>query len=287
MPNSRSRRSAVSLLGPPYSRLHEVDLADPIQPHGGGWIMALDLEADGWSEATDFVASRLAGVALAIILPDSDERAPLVPILRAVQKTRPQAVVPHHETLRPHEIAQVIRRPPVALAQSVTDYMAWRGFSVDPTTRNIIQRIVELSARLSTITDLARSLYVSRRALGRRLLNSGLPVPSHWLHIARLIRATIKLQNSTESLFKVATSLGYPDGFSMSNQMHRLCGIRPQHTRERYGWEWVFESWLVREMAIGGVTSKVVGSRPSIAETVVEPTVSSRRRATRAVANAR
>ena len=249
--------------------------------------MAWDLEADGWSEATDFATSRPAGVALAIILPDSDVRAPLVPILRAVQKTRPQAVLPYHESPRPHEIAQVIRRPPVSLASSVTDYMAWRGFSVDPTTRNIIQRTIELSARLSTITDLARNLYVSRRALGRRLLNSGLPVPSHWLHIARLIRATLKLQNSTESLFKVATSLGYPDGFSMSNQMQRLCGIRPQYTRERYGWEWVFESWLVRELAIGGVTSKVVGSRPSVVGTAIESSASASRRATRAVANSR
>lgn len=249
--------------------------------------MAWDLEADGWSEATDIVASRLAGVALAIVLPDSDERAPLVPILRAVQRTRPQAVLPHHETPRPHEIAQVIRRPPVSLASSVTDYMAWRGFSVDPTTRNIIQRTIELSARLSTITDLARNLYVSRRALGRRLLNSGLPVPSHWLHIARLMRATLKLQNSTESLFQVATSLGYPDGFSMSNQMQRLCGIRPQHARKRYGWEWVFESWLVRELAIGGVTSKAVGSRPSVAEAVLDSSTSARRRGTKAVANSR
>lgn len=248
--------------------------------------MAWDLEADGWSDAADFVASRPAGVALAIILPDSGERAPLVPILRAVQKTRPQAVVPYHETPRSREIAQVIRRPPVSLASSVTDYMAWRGFSVDPTTKNIIQRTIELSTKLSTITELARNLYVSRRALGRRLLNSGLPVPSHWLHIARLIRATFRLQNTTESLFKVATSLGYPDGFSMSNQMQRLCGIRPQQTRERYGWEWVFESWLVRELAIGGVTSKVVGSRPSVAGAAIEPSAA-RRRATRSVANAR
>ncbi len=287
MPSSRSRRCAVSLLGPPYSHLHEVDIADPMQPQGGGWIMAWDLEADGWSDATDFVTSRLAGVALAIILPDSDERAPLVPILRAVQKTRPQAVLPYHDIPRPHEIAQVIRRPPVSLASSVTDYLDWRGFSVDPTTRAIIQRTIELSAKLSTITDLARNLYVSRRALGRRLLNSGLPVPSHWLHIARLIRATIRLQNTTESLFQVATSLGYPDGFSMSNQMHRLCGVRPQHTRERYGWEWVFESWLVREVAIGGVTSKVVGSRPSVAGAVVEPPATARRRAGGAVGSSR
>lgn len=249
--------------------------------------MAWDLEADGWSDAAELVASRSAGVALAIILPDNGERVPLVPILRAVQKTRPQAVLPHHETPRSREIAQVIRRPPVSLASSVTDYMAWRGLSVDPTTKNIIQRIFELSARLSTITELARNLYVSRRALGRRLLNSGLPVPSHWLHIARLLRVILRLQNTTESLFQVATSLGYPDGFSMSNQMQRLCGIRPQHARVRYGWEWVFECWLLRELASGGVTSNVLRSRPSVAEGAAGTPASARRHATRSLANAR
>ena len=266
MPKNERRLGAVSLLGPPYTHLEDLDLADPVQPREGGWIMAWNLEADDWNDATDLVANRLAGVALVIILPRDDDRAGLVRILRAIEKTRPQAVMPHHKAPRPKEIAQVIRRPPVSLASSVSDYMRWRGFSLDPATRSTIRRTVELSARLSTITELARNLYMSRRALGRRFLKSGLPVPSHWLHIARLIRATMKLQNSTESLFQVATSLGYPDGFSMSNQMHRLCRIRPQAARGRYGWEWVFECWLARELANGAVTSDVVRARPSVAD---------------------
>ena len=266
MPNNESSLGAVSLLGPPYSHLEQVSLADYVQPREGGWIMAWNLEADDWSDATDLVANRLAGVALVIILPRDDDRAGLVRILRAIQKTRPQAVMPHHQAPQPKEIAQVIRRPPVALASSVSEYMRWRGFSLEPATMNTIRRTIQLSARLSTITELARNLYMSRRALGRKFLKSKLPVPSHWLHIARLIRATLKLQNSTESLFQVATSLGYPDGFSMSNQMYRLCRIRPQQARARYGWEWIFECWLARELAIGGVTSDVVQARPSVAD---------------------
>lgn len=285
MPKNERRLGAVSLLGPPYSHLEALDLADPVQPREGGWIMAWNLDADDWSDATDLVANRLAGVALVVILPRDDDRSGLIRILRAIETTRPQAVMPHHKSPQPQEIAQVIRRPPVSLASSVSDYMRWRGFALDPATRSTIRRTFELSASLSTITELARNLYMSRRALGRRFLKNRLPVPSHWLHIARLIRATMKLQNSTESLFQVATSLGYPDGFSMSNQMHRLCGIRPQHVRARYGWEWVFECWLARELAIGAVTSDVVRARPSVADAAADPSGSDGKRTKRSTAS--
>lgn len=285
MPNNERRLGAVSLLGPPYSHLQDLDLADPVQPREGGWIMAWNLEADDWSDATELVANRLAGVALVIILSRDDDRAGLIRILRAIQETRPQAVMPHHNAPKPEEIAQVIRRPPVSLASSVSDYMRWRGISLAPATRNTIRRVFELSARLSTITELARNLYMSRRALGRKFRKGGLPVPSHWLHIARLIRAALKLQNSTESLFQVATSLGYPDGFSMSNQMHRLCRVRPQEARKRYGWEWIFECWLAREMAIGAVTSNVVEARPSVADAVDDASTSDGKQGKRSTAS--
>ena len=178
----------------------------------------------------------------------------------------PQAVLPYHETPSPGEIASVIRRPPTSLSASVSEYLEWRGVSLDPVTRSVVRRIVELSARVQTITLLAKNLYMSRRALGRRLLNSGLPVPSHWLHIARVLRATIRLQNSDASLFNVACSLGYPDGFSLSNQMNRLCGIRPLEARKRLGWEWVFETWLAHEAARGCVAPHLFRDRPSIVD---------------------
>ena len=264
MPRNHNDQAAVFLLGPPYRHLTPVDLADPVQPREGGWAMTWNLGSEWWNDGARVAANRPAGVALAIILPDGDEHLSVTDILRAIERSRPQAVLPYHEAPNAREIASVIRRPPRSLASSVAEYLDWRGFSLDPVMRNVIRRTVELSDRVQTVTMLAKNLYMSRRALGRWFLNGDLPVPSHWLHIARILRATIKLQNSDATLFNVACSLGYPDGFSLSNQMNRLCGVRPLQARKRLGWEWVFESWLVREAEAGGMVSRVARTRPSI-----------------------
>ena len=226
--------------------------------------MLWNLGREGWREEQQVVAGRLAGMSLVIILPSGDDQLSVLRILRVIEQTRPQAVIPYHRVPSPGEIASVMRRPPASLASCVTEYLEWRGISLDPVTRNIIRRTVELSDRVQTITALAKNLYMSRRALGRRLTNQGLPVPSHWLQISRILRATIKLQNSDASLFRVATALGYPDGFSLSNQMSRLLGIRPLEARERLGWEWLFETWLVREAQRGTISADIVLARPSI-----------------------
>ena len=267
MPASQTSESAVCLLGPPYRRLESVDPDDPGQPCEGGWIMTWHLGNPRWKEAAPLAANRRAGVSLAIVLPDGQDRGSVVKILRAIEQSRPHAVLPFHRELAAREIAAVIRREPTCLATSVADYLEWRGFRLDPATRGIIRRTIQLSSQVQTIEALARNLYMSRRALGRRLVGNSLPVPSRWLHIARILRATIKLQNSDSSIFSIAVSLGYSDGFSLSNQMRRLCGVRPLDVREKLGWEWVFEMWLAREAAEGGIADRVVARRPSIVET--------------------
>ncbi|MCY4573659.1 MAG: helix-turn-helix domain-containing protein [Gemmatimonadetes bacterium] len=260
-----STGDAALLLGPPYDQLTPVDPAGPTQALVGGWVVAWNLGSRDWASAADFVVNRAAGVSLAVILPENHDHLPVIRLLRTIEQSRPQAVLPFHETPRPREIASVIRRPPVNLASSVAEYLDWRGFSVDPVTRSIIRRTVELSARVRTISALARNLYLSRRALGRRFLKNRIPVPSHWLQISRILRATIKLQNSDGTLFNVACSLGYPDGFSLSNQMQRLCGLRPLEVRDLAGWEWVLETWIQREAERGGIAPAVLSARSSIA----------------------
>ncbi|MEM7416111.1 MAG: AraC family transcriptional regulator [Gemmatimonadota bacterium] len=140
----------------------------------------------------------------------------------------------------------------------MTDYLAWRGIVVERDTTQLIRRIVELSADLRTVTALARGMYMSRRALGRRLMTRGLPVPSHWLQVARILRVAARLQNTDTSILSLAYQSGYPDGFSMSNQMHRLIGYRPSQMREYLGWEWIFEAWLRREAEAGGLSPSSV-----------------------------
>lgn len=256
--------AAVSLMGPPYRRLVSVEHPGGAQPRGGGWVMVWNLGAKEWAERGELAVGRHAGVALALVLPDEDELS-ITQVLRAIERSRPQAVLPCHEAPRAGDVAAVIRRPPASLSTSIGEYMEWRGFSLDPVTKSVIRRTIDLSAHVQTISALAKNLYVSRRALGRRFIKNGLPVPSHWLHAARILRAVIKLQNSDASLFNVACSMGYADGFSLSNQMSRLCGVRPMDTRTMVGWEWLFESWLAREAEQGNVSRSVVGTRPSIA----------------------
>ena len=115
------------------------------------------------------------------------------------------------------------------------------------TIRREVHRIFEFAPETGSVSKLSKKLYLSRRTLGRHLTTANLPVPSHWLQFARLLHVTINLQNETTAIFRIAARCGYPDGFTMSNQMKRLTGFRPTEVRQRLGWEWVMEAWLRRE----------------------------------------
>jgi len=99
-------------------------------------------------------------------------------------------------------------------------------------------------------------VYMSRRALGRTFLREGLPVPSHWLHLSRVLRASLDIQWHGDTLMRAASRHGYPDGFSLSNQMKRLTGVRPSDVKAHIGWEWLFEAWIQQEVAAGGFSSE-------------------------------
>jgi len=254
-------------------------LMDPLSPHGPFLILAYpyhrlltlsdprdlldgDMAPPGSSLVWDLskrlrrrdipvVASRPAGMALQVILPPAANLHEDMPILDVVELCRPQSILPYHPRLDVEELTALLGSPPDDLPAALTDYLQWRGLRIDRDTRQLIRRTVELSTDLKTIAGLARSLFVSRRALGRRFMSRGLPVPSHWLQFSRLLRASLVLQESRDSLFSIACRLGYPDSFSLSNQMVRLVGVRPSLVRERLGWEWIVERWLRSESRAG------------------------------------
>ncbi len=209
-------------------------------------------------EDLNLVNGRPGGVALVVILPSSRSVTDQAELLAVLADARPQSVLPHHVAPAATELAQALRRPPEDLAVDVTDYLAWRGVDMDRDTRHMVRKIVERSAELRSVTALSRGLYISRRALGRRFLSQGLPVPSHWLHFSRLLRIAIRLQNTDESVLSLGYDFGYPDGFSLSNQMMRLTGYRPSDARQYLGWEWLVEAWLRREADTGGLSPACV-----------------------------
>jgi AraC-like DNA-binding protein len=222
-----------------------------------GTALLWNLDAGEVVPGSRAVSVRPAGVALFVILPKTSDLEGNDTLLRLMTRCRPHSVLPHLSEVDVEEIAAILRRFPSQFALEVSDYLSWRGLEVDIGTRRLIRKTFELSAELRTVSGLARSLYMSRRALGRRFMTRGLPVPSHWLHFGRILRGSMRLQNRETSLFQVGCELGYPDGFSFSNQMKRLTGLRPSIMRDCFGWEWVVEAWLRKEAETGNLGTEI------------------------------
>ena len=203
------------------------------------------------------VRARPHGVALLILLPPSSKVHSAETLLNLVEESRPHSILPYMPELETEELTMVLRRFPSEFALEVTDYLTWRGLDVDQETRRLIRKTLELSSQLRTVNGLARALYMSRRALGRRFMTRGLPVPSHILHFGRVLRASIVLQEPAATLIGVSGEMGYTDGFALSNQMKRLTGLRPSLMKQCYGWEWVVESWLHKEAMDGNLSPRL------------------------------
>ncbi len=254
--------SPVQTLSFPYHQLQNVEESlNPLRniARVPGSALIWQLEAGVQGRHVRMVGERPGGMALLIILPRAPNLAADPTIWQLVAESRPQAILPYHDRPVESDLAQILRKPPENMSVAVTDYLKWRGIRIDRDTVHLVRRTLELSADLNSVTALSRSLYLSRRALGRRFESRGLPVPSHWLQFGRLLRFAIRLQNSDESIYSIACGLGYPDGFAASNQMHRLFGFRPTEVREYLGWEWILEAWLRKEADAGTLRPKVPG----------------------------
>ena len=265
-----------ALFGPPYRRLEPLDP----QPEascfgwegGPGQGRALVWCLSGRPTGQDFelVRGRTPGLALLAVLPPARVVSKHPDLLRIVGLCRPHGLLPHHAPLALRDLRQLLRQPPVDLAADLVEYLEWRGLSLQQETRELVRKIVDRSVETRTVAGLARGLYRSRRALGRHFTTRGLPVPSHWLHFSRVLRAGIQLQNQDQSLFTIATRLGYPDGFALSNQMKRLTGVRPSRVRDRLGWEWFVEAWISTEVENDGFSAERRRELVGLADSGVE-----------------
>ena len=245
---------------PPYRRLEVLDhpLQIPRSPSPNrGAALLWNLKLGELPSGIQSVRSRPPGTALFLILPPARDLSNKRLLLKLMSSCRPHSVLPHMEEVQCDELSSILRRFPAQLHSEVTDYLVWRGADLDLDTRRLLRKTLELSGELRTVGGLARALYMSRRALGRRFMNRGLPVPSHWLHFGRVLRGCLRLQDPLGNLFRVGCDLGYPDGFSFSNQLKRLTGLRPSIMKVCFGWEWIVESWLFREAAEGNLSSEL------------------------------
>ena len=257
---------AFSLLPPPYREYR------PYHPDEGSGIDSSELRGVAliWSMGQGrlqrdikVAANRPGGVPLVLVLPEPARLRQIDnQVLKAVEATRPHSVLPYRSVPDPEQVTALLRREPDQLPDEFVDFLVWRGLYLDRETRRIVKRTVELALRVSTLEALSRSVHLSRRALGRRFHKLGLPVPSHWLQMARLLWVCIRLQSCKEPVSRLARSLGYPDGFTLSNQMERVIGVRPSLAREWLGWEWLVEEWLQNEWSRNGLRVRLRGLGP-------------------------
>lgn len=241
-------RSSLHLIIPPYRQVQRLASVPHLPRSAGRFGPAMI-----WMIGDDFhvflgeVSRRPPGVPLIGILPMAKEGPLSTQLLRAVEQCRPVSLLPFCPIPQPAELRRILRLPPDDLVSSVLDFMRWRGMDLCTEARMLFRKTFSLALEVQSVSALGRALYLSRRALGRRFSTLGLPVPSHCLQFSRLIRAHVRVQATGDSLSKVAVDLGYPDAFSLSNQMRRLLDLRPSEARDRLGWEWLVETWLVRE----------------------------------------
>lgn len=241
--------SRIANFAPPYERFRPQELTalgDVSSWRGQALVWSVRDAATQMAEV-DWLASRPFGMPLIVLLPHPDDITDAIPLLRYIRDLRPRAIVPGAVLGAPEHLRNLLAAPPRSLADSVTQYLVDRGLLHDEIACREVHRLLELSGELSSISQLARRMYTSRRTLGRHFGGARLPVPSHWLQFGRLLHVAMHLHNERTAVFRIAARSRYPDGFTMSNQMKRLLGYRPSEVRRLLGWEWLVEAWLLRE----------------------------------------
>ncbi|HSM36801.1 MAG TPA: AraC family transcriptional regulator [Longimicrobiales bacterium] len=244
----------LSLLRFPYTHL-EAFAPDRRWPSEPGALIVWKLErADAQTSELRFVMDRPASVPLAVVLPPAEEIERVVPLIEELPALRPRIVLPTHRLATADRLRYLLAQMPPNMPRALLEHLRHRSLLPTPRVREEVGRILELSPTTRSISALSRRMYTSRRTLGRVFSSAGLPAPSHWLQFGRLMHVVVQIQNSGDTaIHRIALRAAYPDGFTMSNQMKRLLGVRPSDVRVWLGWEWVVESWIRGELERGGI----------------------------------
>lgn len=243
----------LELFEPPYQAFRKIDTSwtpKTFPPRGEALIWRL---ADAASQAKEleWLYSRPPGLPLIVVMPPPRFLEFVMPLLRYVQGARPKAILPTCEYITPERLVRLLAAAPRDLASTVAKYLEDRGLLRTKKIYDEVKCVLELAPQTHSIARLSRRLSLSRRTLGRHYLSEGIPVPSHWLQFSRLLYVSVRLQNEDVPISRLLGSTGYPDVFTMSNQMKRLIGCRPSDVRHCVGWEWIVEAWIAREARAG------------------------------------
>jgi AraC-like DNA-binding protein len=256
------------LFRPPYDRLTAINVGwDPGRFVRGLAVVWHLQDTPQQLVEFDWLYDRPPEVGLILILPEADSIPAVSTAVQHIDLLRPNAVLPTGGTNKPRYYKDLMTVRAERLPGVVTQHLNWRGYLGSSNIRFAIRKILELAPEIHSISQLANRLRIPRRTLGRRFESAEIPPPSSWLQLARLLRVCVKLQATSDSIFQIATRAGYPDGFTLSNQMKRLIGCRPSDMRQLRGWEWIVEAWVRNQIAGGQMKTLDVDPRSNGYET--------------------
>ena len=242
----------LSFFAPPYFEL--IPAATLIQrerPPRGVFLLWDLRHATDFAATADRVARRPHGMALVIVLPPPHRMEGIRDVFDGLVDFHPCAILP--ASLNSSErLRQLLRNLPRRPHREFMDYVKRRGLICDDRAHQEIDRLFSEARVVHSVAGLARRMASSRRTLGRHFADAGLPAPSRWLQFARLLYVSLYLQRNRCSIGRAAAEMGYPDPFTMSNQMKRLTGLRPSEVKSRFGWSWIIECWILEEAKRGG-----------------------------------
>lgn len=275
----------LAFFAPPYFELiPATHLAQRERPPRGIFLLWDLRHMSDFATAAERVARRPHGMELIIVLPPAHQMDRIRDLFEGLIEFRPCAMLP--ASLNSSErLRQMLRNLPRRPHQEFVDYVKRRGLICDDRARVEIGRLFSEARVVHSVALLARRMASSRRTLGRHFAEAGLPAPSRWLQFARLLYASLHLQRNRCSIGRAAAEMGYPDPFTMSNQMKRLTGLRPSEVKSRYGWTWIIECWILEEARRGGFDREryrralgeyVITPAPVVANNTWPPAVSGR-----------
>lgn len=242
----------LSLFQPPYQELMPCTartIAELTQYQmWKGKVVVWQLNGGAHQEAEyEALRARTPALPVIILLPPPSELRKILELLPLLRLVGPRSILPHGFVDSSHRLRQALASPPGSVATAFIELVQRLDLTHDRKVLRELHRIIELSASTRSIAMLSRRMYTSRRTLGRHFEAAGIPVPSHCLHFGRLLHVGLQLQSTDTAMFRIAGQYGYPDGFTMSNQMKRLIGHRPTQVRRLLGWEWLVEAWIRKE----------------------------------------
>lgn len=238
--------SQLSYILPPYRQLIPIAVREVPRLTSCGTALFWSVGSDSDDDMFTALQRRYMAVPLIVTLPAPHERARCKQLIDGIPLLYPRAILDERITLE-SAVRRLARRPE-RLSRAVLEFLDRTDVYIPERVRMHIRQMLDHAAYTTSVRGVTARLNTSRRTLGRDFSGASLPPARDWLAFARLLHVVCELQESGSTIQRVACKFGYPDPYTLSNQMLHTLGVRPTQARGILGWEWVVLRWVHRHL---------------------------------------